>query len=72
MDIRQRCHNPRIASLASFSAAITELLKLVHDINVIVLSHSLCSLIGPTKNVFLTHVDFKVKLPDLVQKQNPN
>ena len=42
------CHNCRIASLAYFSAAITELqLKLVHDINVIVLSHSLCSLIGP-------------------------
>ena len=48
MDIRQR----RIASLASFSAAITELqLKLVHNINIIVLSHSLCSPIGPTKKM---------------------
>ena len=35
-----------MASLASYSAAITELQnKLAHNINVIVLSHSLCSLI---------------------------
>ena len=40
----------RMASLASFSAAITELqLKLAHDLNDIVLSHSLCSLIGQVK-----------------------
>ena len=52
MDIRQCCRNgPNVASLTSFSAAITELQhKLAHDINVIVLSYSLCSLMPGLKN----------------------
>ena len=41
----------QMALLASFSTAITELqLKLAHNINVIVLRHSLYSLIGPVKS----------------------
>ena len=41
-----------MALLASFSAVITELqLKLAHNLNVIVLTHALCSLIGQVKIV---------------------
>ena len=58
----------RMASLASFSAAITELqLKITH--NVIVLSHSLCSLIGPTKNLSEKTKVYS-RIPDVVLKEN--
>ena len=61
-----------MAPLASFSAAITELqLKLAHDLDVIVLSHSLCSLIGPVK-IWPEKTQEYTANPDVVLKENEN
>ena len=61
-----------MASLASFSDAITELqLKQARDLNVIVLSHSLCSLIGQVKIGPEKTREYTAN-PDDVLKENEN